>query len=386
MSEKRKDSNGRILKTGESQRTNGTYQYRYKDIRKETKCVYAPTLSELRAKEAKLQRDLSDGIDYSGGNVKLVDLIDKHLEIKSQSIRPTTAQEYKSLFNTAKKYDFCYMPIDKIKQSDAKRWIISLKNDGLSYGSIKTIKTLIRSAFMMAVDDDLIRKNPMDFRLSSVLADDTKQKGALAEDEFNGILAFMMKSGYWRKYCSMAIIMKETGIRVSELCGLTYRDIDFENRTILINKQLKKTQNGTYYVESPKTKRGERIIPLSDKAVIALKSAIKERKSVKTEEPVDGHIGFIFLCKTGRPKTGDLIAESFQRMMNEYNEETGNSLVMTPHTLRHTFCTNLARTGMPVKDLQYLMGHADAETTMNTYAHSGFDSAKDSFYKAKMAQ
>ena len=69
MSEKRKDSKGRVLKDGESQRANGTYDYRYTDIHKKRRCIYAKSLTELRKKEDELRRDMADGIDYAAGEM-----------------------------------------------------------------------------------------------------------------------------------------------------------------------------------------------------------------------------------------------------------------------------------------------------------------------------
>ena len=63
MSEKRRDNKGRVLKDGESQRKNGTYDYRYTDIHKKRRCIYAKTLAELHRKESDIQRDLAGGVD-----------------------------------------------------------------------------------------------------------------------------------------------------------------------------------------------------------------------------------------------------------------------------------------------------------------------------------
>ena len=82
MSEKRKDSKGRVLKDGESQRANGTYDYRYTDIHKKRRCIYAKSLTELRKKEEELWRDLADGIDYAAGEMTVADLVDRYMNLK----------------------------------------------------------------------------------------------------------------------------------------------------------------------------------------------------------------------------------------------------------------------------------------------------------------
>ncbi len=82
MAEKRKDKNGRILKTGENQRKNGTYDYRYTGTDKKVRCVYAKTLEELRRKEEIIQRDKADGIDYAAGEIIVSELIDRYVNLK----------------------------------------------------------------------------------------------------------------------------------------------------------------------------------------------------------------------------------------------------------------------------------------------------------------
>ena len=82
MSEKRKDSKGRVLKDGESQRVNGTYDYRYTDIHKKRRCIYAKSLAELRKKEDELRRDMADGIDYAAGEMTVAELVDRYMNLK----------------------------------------------------------------------------------------------------------------------------------------------------------------------------------------------------------------------------------------------------------------------------------------------------------------
>ena len=82
MAERRKDNKNRVLKEGESQRQNGTYMYRYTDVRGKRTCVYAKTLEELRAKEQKIQRELLDGIDYAAGEITVLDLLKRYIAFK----------------------------------------------------------------------------------------------------------------------------------------------------------------------------------------------------------------------------------------------------------------------------------------------------------------
>jgi len=168
-----------------------------------------------------------------------------------------------------------------------------------------------------------------------------------------------------------------TGLRISELCGLTDTDIDFNNRIINVDHQLLKSSKIGYYVEVPKTESGVRQIPMSDKVYQAFKRVLQNRKGAKPII-IDGYGNFLFLNRDGLPKVAVNYDSMFKGLAKKYNKTHEEALpkVMTPHTLRHTFCTNMANKGMNPKALQYLMGHSNITMTLNYYAHATFDSAK----------
>lgn len=163
MPEKRKDAKGRILKDGESQRKNGSYDFRYTDAHGKRRSVYAKTLEELREKEREIQRDWDDGIDYAAGMVTVIDLIERYLTHR-QSVRYNTKVNYGFVTNLMKKEEFSCRQIKTIKPSDGKAFFIKLHNDGRSYSTITTVRGVLRPAFDMAVEDDIIRRNPFSFR------------------------------------------------------------------------------------------------------------------------------------------------------------------------------------------------------------------------------
>ena len=264
MSEKRRDNKGRILKDGEGQRKNGTYDYRYTDINGKRRSVYAATLKELREKEDKIQKDLSDGIDSSGSDSTVLDLLNLYMSQK-QGLRKRTMCNYKSAFHLIEQEPFSRRKINTINTinlSDAKAFFVKLQNDGKNYGTINIVRSLLKPAFNAALEDNKIRKNPFDFYLSSVISDNTKKRSALTPEQKEAFLNFIKVDRSLSKYLNEIIILLGTGLRVSELYGLTISDIDFENRKIRINKQLQKQDGGIYYVEKPKSKSGVRFIPI----------------------------------------------------------------------------------------------------------------------------
>ena len=171
-----------------------------------------------------------------------------------------------------------------------------------------------------------------------------------------------------------------TGLRVSELYGLTKADLDFTRRCLYVRRQLCRTANRPYFITSPKTKSGIRTIPMTGMVYMALKRVLKDRTPPKTEMVVDGCSGFLFLDKDGRPKVAMHLENYMRLLQRKHRWALGEDFpVVTPHVLRHTFCTNLQRAGIDIKSLQYLMGHSSASVTLDVYTHTDYNSVKHAF-------
>ena len=218
MSEKRKDSRGRILKDGESQRKNGTYMYRYADIHKRRKYVYAKTLEDLRKQEELVKRDLADGIDYAAGEITVAELVDRYFSLK-RGLKQNSLRAYGTAIKRIHTSTFGTRKVKTIKLSDAKRWFLSLHDEGIMQNTIGIVQSVIRPAFEMAVDDDIIRKNPFKFKLSDVVPKDAYARDALTKAQQEQYLQFVQDCG--GNYYDDIVILLGTGLRVSELYGLT---------------------------------------------------------------------------------------------------------------------------------------------------------------------
>lgn len=378
MSEKRKDSKGRILRTGESQRKDLTYQYRYIDVAGTRRTVYANDLQELRKKEKAIQKEVEDGINYCEGNITVIELIERYTSLK-QGVRHATKVGYNFVLNLAKKEDFCYRKINTIKPSDAKLWFMKLQKDGRGYSTITSVRGVIKPAFQMACDEDIIRKNPFAFPLNGVVVNDSQKRIALSPEEQEIFMTFIKEDSHYSCYYDEFVVLLGTGMRVSEFCGLTKDDLDFVNRKIRVERQLMKEKGGVYHAEKTKTESGIRFIPMSDEVYQSLKNILANRRKPQKEMLIDGCTGFILLDKNCNPKVGLHIDHHMQWAMKKYRRTREEPLpTITPHVLRHTFCTNMALAGMDIKSLQYLMGHSDAGVTMNVYTHASFAHAEKS--------
>ncbi len=380
MSEKRKDNKGRILRTGESQRPNLTYQYRYTDIKGKVRCVYSPTLEELRTKEEVIQNDLRDGIDYAASEITVAELVARYINTK-RGLSQNSKRAYGTAVKIIENDPFGAWQIRAVKTSDAKTWFVALHDRGLKQHTIEVVQNVIRPAFAMAVEDDAIRKNPFKFKLAEIIPNDAYVRSALTKSQQEKYLRFIQGEGQGNYYDDIVILLG-TGLRVSELYGLTKADVDMERRQIRITKQLCRTAEKPYFITEPKTKSGVRTIPMSEEVYAAFLRVLRGRRTA-VERFVDGYAGFLFLDKAGQPKVAMHLENYMRGMQKKYIAKHGRTLPsVTPHVLRHTFCTNLQQTGIDVKSLQYLMGHSSASVTLDVYSHVDYDAVEKAFDKA----
>ena len=330
----------------------------------------------LREKEKEIQKDLDDKIDTSGAKMTVCELYAMQARQRA-NVRYSTMQGRARLMRLLEADRLGSSPIGGVKPSDAKEWALRMKENGVAYQTIRNDKRSLKAAFYMAMQDGFIRNNPFDFSLGDVIGDDSKPKAPLTKAQEESLLSFLGSDPVYGKYLDEVRILLGTGLRVSELCGLTEGDLDFENGRIRVDHQLLRNKEKGFYIEKPKTPSGIREIPMAGGVCQALKRTLESRKRAGMVT-IDGYNGFLFLNQNGRLKTASTYDRMFRGLVKKYNKchkETplGN---VTPHTLRHTFCTNLANAGMNPKALQYIMGHSNITMTLGYYAHVSFDSVK----------
>ena len=154
--------------------------------------------------------------------------------------------------------------IGEIKTSDAKLFLIKLQEDGRGSSTIKTVRGVLRPAFQMAVDDDILMKNPFGFQLLGIIINTEHTRQALTKKQMNKFLKFVRYDNVYYKYYDVFYILFHTGLRISEFCGLTISDLDISNRIINIDHQLQRTSKMEYVIESTKTNAGTRKLPMTE--------------------------------------------------------------------------------------------------------------------------
>lgn len=390
----RRDSKHRVLRRGESIRANGKYQFKY-HIGGKPHFLYSwrheptdplpvgkkPCLS-LRELEKQLGYDLDNRLDPLGKNITVMELVERYLKTKV-GMRPNTLANYKFVTNILKKEEFANKKITDVKTSDAKLFLIKMQQeDGKRHSTIKTVRGVLRPAFQMAVDDDILMKNPFQFELAGVVVNDSVTREAITKDQMRKFLRFVHDDIHYCKYYEVVYILFHTGMRISEFCGLTLKDIDLEHNTVNIERQLQRTAQREYVIEPTKTNAGTRVLPITDEVAEMFRSIIQDRPKYRVEKIVGGYSGFLFLDKDHMPLVAMHWEHRFNSMVGRYNEIYKVQMPnITPHVCRHTYCSNQAKAGMNPKTLQYLMGHSDIAVTLNVYTHVGLEDAANELRK-----
>ena len=388
MTNKRRDNKGRILWNGESQERDGRYVYKYRDLFGNRKTVRSWRLTKtdpvpngkhpkpsLRELEAEIKANLTKGI--GNNDITVLELVDRY-ESTLTGLRETTLSGHKTVRKLLERESFGHQRISRIKISDAKLFLIKLqKQDGKGYSSIHTIRGVLRQAFRMAVEDDMLPKNPFDFELVNVIVNDSVRRDAISPKDERRFLDFIANDKHFRKYYDAIFILFNTGMRISEFCGLTIKDIDFKQHKINIDRQLQRTSQMKYIIQPPKTESGVRQLPMEKEVEEAFRRIIQTRKSPKVEPMIDGYTGFLFLDKNNMPMVALHWEKYFEHIVEKYNKTYKLQMPkVTPHVCRHTYCSKKAKSGMNPKTLQYLMGHSDISVTLNVYTHIGFEDAQ----------
>ncbi len=413
MATKRRDSKGRILKAGESQRADGMYMYRYTDAGGVRRTVYSWRLvgtdklpagkkagEPLRELEKLLIRDADDGIEsFTAKKKTLDDFFHKYMSMKKE-LKSSTRSAYIQVYNIYIKDVFGSYSISSIKYSDIKQFYLSMFHEkGLKPNTVHTVNTVLCPIFTLAVRDGYIRVNPA----HQVYAELKKQnrwgqdkRHALTKDQQQMFIDFIRRSPKYTRVLNLFTVLLGTGCRVGEIIGLRWDDCNFEENLISINHNMtfRKPENEKkmrFLVSTPKTEAGTRVIPMLREVKSALlNERLRQMAEGFNQTEVDGFTNFIFHTKRGNLYTDSSIDMIIRRIIRDCNaEETAAAKaqqrkpILLPHfsvhNLRHTFCTRFCENETNLKIIQEIMGHANISTTMDVYNEATMEKKKASF-------
>lgn len=267
-----------------------------------------------------------------------------------------------------------------------KSWIYEVAELGVSYETIRKTQTLLRQALDLAYENDWIVKNPCNFKLSKVIKKTESEIRYPLNDVWKTrYLDFIKNSKEYSFYHDAIFILCNTGLRISELCGLTKNDIDFGRGFIDVTKQLLPSEKEGKYLQTTKTTNGVRKIPITDKVRKLLEKHIQGIELRKANPIVEGHKDFIFLSKRNTVMDSRCWNKVFTRIYQEFisanpeYEMQDDYSKITPHVLRHTFCTDLVKAHVDEKTIISIVGHSSYATTLRIYTHYDFEKISEDF-------
>ena len=359
---------------------------------------HSKDLTELRKIEAQIRRDIDDGLDtYAMGNATLNYLYDRYISLKS-NLKSTTIWNYKNLYDSYVRSGFGNRKVASIKYSDIMAFYQSLLDKGLSVSVVDSVHTLLHPTFALGVRDDILRKNPTDGVMAELKKNNKIKKNsgirnALSPEQEKAFLKCLDNPEYsrWRP---LFYVMFGTGVRISELIGIIWDDVDFEKRVLHIKRNVTycprhdNDYRCEFRVSTTKTQAGIRKIPMVDKVY----EAFMEEKKYQDENDlhckvcVDGVEGFVFFNRFQKLHSQYTVNRAIKRIVTKYNYDEEVKAIkqrreplfipdFSCHIIRHTFCSRLCENETNIKVIQSVMGHADAETTLNIYAQV-FDAKK----------
>ena len=237
------------------------------------------------------------------------------------------------------------------------------------------------------MDDNIIRNNPTDnmFKeLKQAYGGGEEKRKALSVPQQELFFSFILQHQQYRHWYPVFYIMANTGMRVGEITGLRWKDVNLKDGLINVNHTLvyynHRDEKGCYFsVNTPKTKAGCREIPMTEgvRKAFEMEKQYQEEAGLVSRSHIDGYEGFVFINRNGEVQHQGTLNKAIARIMRDCNLEVlekdkdAEDPVLLPHfschILRHTFATRLCESGINLKVIQDVLGHADVSTTMNIY-------------------
>lgn len=374
-----KDLKGKELGKGISQRADGNYMARYVDRYKKRHTFYGRDLKLLRRKLEKARYESEQGILLSGENITLSEWFGEYLKLyKEGKVKETTVYRIRQTFSPCKKNIVGMMKLQEIKAIHIQQLINELDEKGFTYGTIRLLKSLLNEMFKKAMGNGYMLINPCDAVVMPKKV--TYEARFLTGQEQEMFLEVAKEYSHYDIFCACLSF----GGRIGEVLGLKWSDIDFEKKTMHIQRTLhyakvKEDEPCHFFFTTPKTETSNREIPLLPETEAILRRVHKKQlrnrmlhaSQWNVQSPFDD---MVFTTQQGIPiRYGDvnrtiksviLKANLQEEELAKFeNREPFILKPFSPHCFRHTFVTRCKMNGVPYETIQPYVGHSDKEMT-----------------------
>lgn len=361
-----KSLNGKELGKGISQRKDGIYQGRFMNRFGKRQTIYATTLKEIRQKLR----------DEEYEDEKCVNVVRKDMTLDEWYVIWMDTCKKNCRASTKETYAKHYL---RIKEALGWRKLTSLNlvimqqafNELTSDNKRKNSKKILVDMLEKAIDSDLLVKNVAK-QINTVIAkEDKKERRVLTKKDTEIFLSQAEGTFYYNLY----VVALETGLRIGELMGLQWSDIDFNKKVMRVRRSLCYfSREGKYVFEwhDTKTHNSKRSIPLTSKALTVLKQQKVVRQTIflkHANNAIDEYRDLVFVTRNNRPTQQFIVQECIDVTIRRIQKEHPEFERFSPHCFRHTFATRAIENGMQPKTLQKLLGHGSLQMTMDLYCH-----------------
>ena len=354
-----KDLKGKELGEGILQQQNGTYFARFVDKFGRRRTKRSKKLQEVR-------QWLADAtyIDQHSDLDQPADMIvdawfDYWIGIKKQTVRPNTVRNYTDRYERNIKGVIGNKLLTEVKPLHCQMVFSKMAEEGYRTSTIYQARIALFNMLEFAKENDVIINNPCKKSVKSDMGKPSAKKEALTKDVQRKFLEAVVGYSYENQYR----FVLQTGLRTGELIGLKWSDIDFEEKTLKIERSMEYRYSvGEWRIGPPKSKSGYRTIPITEEAIRILNNQ-REKNSKLKIVPMEW-MDFVFLCRNGTPVKNS----TYDTGLFKYCDRIGIPR-FSMHVLRHTFATRCIEGGMKPKTLQKILGHSNIGITMNLYVH-----------------
>jgi len=311
----------------------------------------------------KTLNQIDQGMTFEGRNLTLAEYLKGWIAVKKNALRIKTGFQYERLINL-----YLIPGLGKVRLKDLNLQVVSrfyerLKNQGIGLSNIRYSHRVLHVALEQAMKDGMIVRNPAH---GATVPRTVYKEMRILNDQQVGLFLVAASASRFKILYHLAIT---TGMRVSELRGLRWSDVDWIKGAIKVSRQIQDVPGTGSVLGDPKTRSGIRIILLGETSLTALR---EQKETLRVDEHHAGENwqdhDLIFPSSVGTPFSQSNLQKDFRRVL-----QSANLPKIRFHDLRHTAASLMLNHGVPALVVSKILGHSSPSVTLNIYAHSSLD-------------